>query len=82
MVVAIERLRCGVADRLMQSLINRATSEAASRLVLEVRESNLPARRHYEKHGFCEVGRRLHYYQNPPDDAILYERAGALTRAP
>ena len=73
-VVAAEFLRQGIADRLMQALIAQAESLAASRILLEVRESNLPARRLYEKHGFREVGRRRKYYNNPLEDAILYER--------
>jgi len=46
----------------------------ASRILLEVRESNRPARRLYEKHAFREVGRRLKYYNHPLEDAILCER--------
>jgi [ribosomal protein S18]-alanine N-acetyltransferase len=71
-VVAAECLRRGVASALLQALIQRARSRAASALLLEVRESNLPARRLYEKHGFTEVGRRRAYYADPAEDAILY----------
>jgi ribosomal-protein-alanine N-acetyltransferase len=73
-VVASEFLRQGIADRLMQALIDQAEEAGASRILLEVRESNRPARRLYEKHTFREVGRRLNYYNNPLEDAILYER--------
>jgi [ribosomal protein S18]-alanine N-acetyltransferase len=38
---------------------------------LEVRESNTPARKLYQKLGFTEAGRRKSYYQEPPEDAIL-----------
>jgi ribosomal-protein-alanine N-acetyltransferase len=71
-VVAGEFLRRGIADRLMQALLDQAQNGAASRILLEVRESNRPARRLYEKHRFREVGRRRQYYRNPPEDAILY----------
>jgi ribosomal-protein-alanine N-acetyltransferase len=57
---------------LLQELIQRAESEPAAAILLEVRESNLPARQLYEKHGFREVGRRRTYYKDPPEDAILY----------
>jgi ribosomal-protein-alanine N-acetyltransferase len=73
-VVAAEFLRQGIADRLMQGLIDHAEKAGASRILLEVRESNRPARRLYEKHKFHEVGRRRNYYRNPFVDAILYER--------
>lgn len=72
-VVATEFLRQGIADRLMQALIEQAESARASRILLEVRESNRPARRLYEKHAFREVGRRRQYYHHPLEDAILYE---------
>jgi ribosomal-protein-alanine N-acetyltransferase len=62
----------GIANELLLELIRRAESEAASAILLEVRESNLPARRLYEKHGFREVGRRRGYYRDPVDDAVLY----------
>jgi ribosomal-protein-alanine N-acetyltransferase len=71
-VVAAEFLRRGVASELMRGLIQHARSEAASVIRLEVRDSNLPARALYLKHGFLEAGRRRNYYQSPAEDAILY----------
>jgi ribosomal-protein-alanine N-acetyltransferase len=71
-VVAAKFLRRGIADALVRDLIRRAASEAASAILLEVRESNLPARRLYEKRGLLEAGRRPMYYKDPPGDAILY----------
>jgi len=73
-VVAAEFLRQGIAARLMGALLQQAEKSAVSRILLEVRESNLPARRLYEKHGFREAGRRSRYYNSPLEDAILYER--------
>ena len=71
-VVGAEFLRRGIASELVRELIQRAQSEGASAILLEVRESNVPARRLYEKHGFCEIGRRRAYYRDPAEDAILY----------
>ncbi len=65
-------LRRGIASELVHELIQRAQNEAAPAILLEVRESNLPARRLYEKHGFLVVGRRRAYYRDPVEDAILY----------
>jgi [ribosomal protein S18]-alanine N-acetyltransferase len=64
--------RQGVAGQLLQALIRRARSESVTALLLEVRESNLPARSLYEKNQFHEVGRRRSYYKHPAEDAILY----------
>jgi ribosomal-protein-alanine N-acetyltransferase len=71
-VVAAGFLRRGIASELVRELMRRAENEAASAILLEVRESNLPARGLYEKHGFREVGRRRGYYRDPVEDAILY----------
>jgi ribosomal-protein-alanine N-acetyltransferase len=71
-VVAAEFLRRGVASELMRALIQGAKSEAAPVIRLEVRESNLPARALYVRHGFREAGRRRSYYSGPDEDAILY----------
>ncbi len=71
-VVAAAFLRRGIANELVRELIQRAGNEAAPAILLEVRESNLPARRLYEKHGFRQVGRRRMYYSDPAEDAILY----------
>jgi len=38
---------------------------------LEVRESNLAARTLYERLGFVEISRRLEYYNNPAETAIV-----------
>jgi ribosomal protein S18 acetylase RimI-like enzyme len=38
---------------------------------LEVRESNLAAQALYRKCGFVEAGRRLRYYEFPPEAAIV-----------
>jgi [ribosomal protein S18]-alanine N-acetyltransferase len=71
-VVAAAFLRRGIANELLCELIQRAKNEAASAILLEVRESNGLARRLYEKRGFREVGRRRSYYRDPAEDAILY----------
>jgi ribosomal-protein-alanine N-acetyltransferase len=71
-VVSAELPRRGIANRLVHELIQRARSDCASAILLEVRESNLPARQLYEKHGFRTVGRRPSYYRDPAEDAILY----------
>ncbi len=72
LAVSAEFLRRGIATELVRALIHRAENDAASAILLEVRESNLPARHLYEKHGFRKVGRRLLYYRDPVEDAILY----------
>ena len=76
-VVHPEFLRRGIADQLLKKLVQRAEQASASAILLEVRESNSPARHLYEKHGFREVGRRRLYYAHPQEDATLYARSFA-----
>jgi [ribosomal protein S18]-alanine N-acetyltransferase len=72
-VVAPEFQRRGLASQLIGALIREAQGQAGTRILLEVRESNLPARHLYENHGFAPIGRRKGYYQHPVEDAVLYE---------
>ena len=62
--------RQGVGDELIAAFVRFGAAKLAF-LTLEVRASNTPAIRLYEKHGFREVGRRKNYYDDPKEDAIL-----------
>jgi ribosomal-protein-alanine N-acetyltransferase len=70
--VAKENLRQGVASQLLSEIMHRAGVAKISEVILEVRESNHPARSLYEKMGFCRQGIRPAYYRNPSEAAILY----------
>jgi len=70
-VVAPECRRGGVGTRLVQDVLHQAVELGATSVLLEVRESNRPARKLYERLGFVEVGRRNRYYENPEEDALL-----------
>jgi [ribosomal protein S18]-alanine N-acetyltransferase len=67
--------RRGVAGELLRAWIGRFCQRVSFTVFLEVRESNLPARRFYEKNGFVEVGRRRQYYRQPDEDAVVYKLA-------
>jgi ribosomal-protein-alanine N-acetyltransferase len=47
-------------------------------LVLEVRASNDPAIKLYEKLEFAQIGRRKNYYRNPKEDAIIMRKEWSL----
>ena len=70
-VVAPEKRRQGVGIKIIQELLLQAQSAGATSVLLEVRESNMAARRLYEKLGFSQQGRRSNYYRNPEEDALL-----------
>ncbi len=52
----------GIGRRLLRHVIARAGALGCERILLEVRESNAPARRLYESEGFVQVGLRRGYY--------------------
>jgi [ribosomal protein S18]-alanine N-acetyltransferase len=63
----------GVGRKMMESLIEKAKSEAET-MFLEVRPSNPGAIALYQKLGFNEIGTRKGYYpaENGREDAIMY----------
>lgn len=63
--------RRGIGERLLLALLDLAIDCHASEATLEVRLSNVPARRLYEKYGFRPVGLRPHYYSDNNEDALI-----------
>lgn len=63
--------RLGVAQRLLLGLLDIAVARRAREATLEVRLSNVPARRLYEKFGFRPVGIRPRYYSDNGEDALI-----------
>ncbi len=74
-VVAEEVRRSGLGSKLLAELLDRARTERAESVFLEVRESNQAARGLYQKWGFAEIGNRRDYYLAPVEDAVVYKRA-------
>jgi ribosomal-protein-alanine N-acetyltransferase len=63
--------RRGVGERLLLGLLDIAVARRAREATLEVRLSNMPARRLYEKYGFRPVGIRPRYYSDNGEDALI-----------
>ena len=61
----------GIALAILTELIRLVREQNGVFLTLEVRESNIPACRLYEKLGFSEAGRRRNFYTDPKEDALL-----------
>ena len=70
-VVVPEKRRRGVGIKIIRELLLQAQIAGATSVLLEVRESNMAARRLYEKLGFSQQGRRSSYYREPEEDALL-----------
>jgi [ribosomal protein S18]-alanine N-acetyltransferase len=60
-----------IGERLLLTLLDLARGRRAREATLEVRLSNLPARRLYEKYGFRPVGLRPRYYSDDNEDALI-----------
>jgi ribosomal-protein-alanine N-acetyltransferase len=60
-----------VGERLLLAMLDIAVDAGAHEATLEVRLSNLPARRLYEKFGFRPVGLRPRYYSDNGEDALI-----------
>jgi ribosomal-protein-alanine N-acetyltransferase len=60
-----------IGERLLLAFLDLAGDRGAHEATLEVRLSNLPARRLYEKYGFRPVGIRPRYYSDNGEDALI-----------
>jgi [ribosomal protein S18]-alanine N-acetyltransferase len=60
-----------IGERLLLTLLDLARGRRAREATLEVRLSNLAARRLYEKYGFRPVGLRPRYYSDDNEDALI-----------
>jgi [ribosomal protein S18]-alanine N-acetyltransferase len=63
--------RRGIGERLLSAMLDLAIERGAREATLEVRLSNLPARRLYEKYGFRPLGIRPRYYSDDNEDALI-----------
>ena len=67
LAVAPGERRRGIGRQLLSDIVTRHAGE----FFLEVRESNTPARQFYEYAGFRAITRRLQYYRDPVETAIV-----------
>lgn len=69
-----EYRRKGIAEALVNALVGSLKEQGSRCLTLEVRASNLPAQKLYEKLGFTLIGKRPRYYHNPKEDALILRK--------
>jgi len=74
LAVLPEHRRSGVASALIEHVLKEGGARGAHRATLEVRRSNEPARKLYEKFGFTVTGVRRGYYTRPDEDALVLWR--------
>lgn len=74
LATSVDFRRKGAATGLLGECLESARKSGAEKAFLEVRESNSAAIALYERCGFRASGRRIQYYRNPPEDAVLMTR--------
>lgn len=78
-MVAEEFRGQGIAGKLLEQMLMLGESEGITAFTLEVRKSNEPAIRLYEKFGFVTEGIRHDFYQKPTEDALIMWRRPTIT---
>ena len=63
--------RLGVGSHMLRKLLGKLTPEHRNRVLLEVRETNLPAQLFFRDHGFRAVSVLKDFYQDTTEDAYL-----------
>lgn len=64
----------GVGSRLLEETERICLERNIARILLEVRESNVTARKFYTKQKFVADGIRKNFYENPMENAILMSK--------
>ena len=72
-LVDINYTRKGIAYTLLSYVIDYAKKNNIPEIFLEVRTSNIPAQKLYEKFNFLKINIRKNYYADNLEDAIIYK---------
>lgn len=60
-----------IARHMLEEILTRAKEKNVSDVILEVRETNVPAISLYEQLGFKEAGIRKNFYERPVENALI-----------
>ncbi len=71
--------RRGIGELLLAAMIDRAMEIGARLVTLEVRVSNLNAQALYRKYGFEVTGKRIRYYSDNGEDALIMSTPSITT---
>lgn len=64
----------GIAQKMMDKMVEHLKEKGVERITLEVRESNAAARHLYERNGFTRFAIRKNYYSSPVENGIIMEK--------
>ena len=71
--VARSHRRLGIGAQMMRNLTAKLAPERRTRIVLEVRETNLAAQLFFRSHGFRAISVLRDFYQDSAEDAYLMQ---------
>ena len=80
--VASEYCRRGVGSQMVAKLIAKLSSQRRSRILLEVRETDLAAQLFFRENGFRAISVMRSYYEDTPEDAYLMQYRYRSERSP
>ena len=63
----------GIAQSLMQDMLDELVESGSEKVMLEVRAHNVAAVKLYKSFGFKDIFVRENYYHNPEDDALIFQ---------
>lgn len=65
--------RRGVGEQMVRKLISKLAPQRRSRIMLEIRETNLDAQLFFRQMGFKAVSLLRDFYEDTPEDAFLFQ---------
>jgi [ribosomal protein S18]-alanine N-acetyltransferase len=65
--------RRGIGSQMVKKLISKLSRERRNRIMLEIRETNLPAQLFFRELGFRAVSVLREFYEDTPEDAYLMQ---------
>jgi ribosomal-protein-alanine N-acetyltransferase len=71
--VAVDHRRRGVGSQMLTKLIGKLSAQRRNRIILEVRETNVPAQLFFRQCSFRAVSVLRSYYEDTPEDAYLMQ---------
>ena len=80
--VAPEFRRAGVGSQMIAKLTAKLSTQRRSRIILEVRETNLAAQLFFRENGFRAVSVLHGYYADTPEDAYIMQHRYRPERQP
>ncbi len=71
--VSSDLRRRGVGTQMISKLVNKLSHERRPRIILEVRETNYPAIKFFQRNGFLAVSLLRNFYQDTTEDAYMMQ---------